>query len=325
LFKKKGDYASFSNALDTYYTIKDSLTNINRYRAIMEIETKMRVHDKENRIKQLDQENKTREAELRRTRIFYGMFIGIAILIISLLAVVLRNRTLRSRQQVLLQKNKFEQREKEHRIEVMQGAIDAEENERHKIADQLHDETGSMLALASLNISSALERMQEDEQSKEKVGKAFEFVTGVSAAIRDISHRLTPLVIKKYGFKKAIKDMADSINLSGKLKVETIIIGFEEDDKYPVVLLNNLYRIIQELVHNILKHAKAANAMIEVVEHEKHISVMVEDDGIGIDNYALSKGKGLDSIQSKIAYLNGKMEIEKKKDKGTLIVIEINV
>jgi len=291
----------------------------------MEIETKMRVHDKENQIKQLDQENKIRQAELRRTRIFYGMLIGIALLIISLLAVILRNRTLRSRQQELLQKNKFEQREKEHRIEVMQGAIDAEENERHKIADQLHDETGSMLALASLNISSVIEKEEWNIQAAEKLAKAQEVVSSVSSSLRDISHRLTPLVIEKYGFKKAIEDLDYTINISGKLKLHTVIIGFEDSDKYPIGLLNNLYRIVQELLHNILKHAKAGNAMLELVEHENSISVMVEDDGIGIGDYTLAKGKGLNAIESKIAYLKGRMEINRKNDNGTLVVIEIPV
>jgi signal transduction histidine kinase len=155
--------------------------------------------------------------------------------------------------------------------------------------------------------------------------KAHEILSAVSSSIRDISHRLTPLVIEKYGFRKAIEDMDHAINLSQRLKLETVIIGFDADNKYPVSLLNNLYRIIQELVHNIIKHAHAVNARLELVEHEKHISVMVEDDGIGIEDYTLAKGKGLKAIQSKIAYLNGDMEIMKKTDNGTLIVIELNV
>lgn len=325
LYKRKGDYAAYSNALALFYNIKDSLTNINRYRAIMEIETKMRVHDKEQQIKQLDLENKNREAELRRTRIFYGMLVGIAILIIGLMAALLRNRTLRSRQLELMQKNKLEQMEKQHRIQVMQGTIDAEENERRKIADQLHDETGSMLALASLNISSALEKDEWNVQTMEKLSKAHQVVSAVSSSIRDISHRLTPLVIEKYGFKKAIEDLDHTINVSGKLNLHTVIVGFENTEKYPIGLLNNLYRIVQELLHNILKHAQASNAMLELVEHENEISVMVEDDGIGIRDYKMAKGKGLTGIESKIAYLKGKIEIMPKNEKGTLIVIEIPV
>jgi len=318
--------------METFYAIKDSLANIIHYRAIQEVETRMRVHDKEQQISRLNDENKAKQKELRSERINLIIFTSLAAIIILLLLAYSRNQNHRkiqaqqiAKQNAILQQNKIVEMEKQHRIEVMQGAIDAEENERHKIADQLHDEAGSMLALASLNISSAIEKGKDDAQIEEKMLKAHEILSAVSSSIRDISHRLTPLVIEKYGFRKAIEDMDHAINLSQRLKLETVIIGFDADNKYPVSLLNNLYRIIQELVHNIIKHAHAVNARLELVEHEKHISVMVEDDGIGIEDYTLAKGKGLKAIQSKIAYLNGDMEIMKKTDNGTLIVIELNV
>ena len=332
LMKAKGDNTGYNKAIETFYAIKDSLANINHYRAIQEVETRMRVHDKEQQISRLNDENMAKQKAIRQQWIAIIVFSTLAAIIIALLIAYARNQNHRkqqaeqiAKQNEILQQNKIVEMEKQHRIEVMQGAIDAEENERYKIADQLHDEAGGMLALASLNISSALEKGNQDGQSHEKIEKAHEILNSVSTTIREISHRLTPLVIEKYGFKKAIEDMAQSINLSGKLKVKTVIIGFEDDNKHPITLLNNLYRIVQELVHNILKHAQATNASIELVEHEQQISIMVEDDGVGIEDYKLSKGKGLDSIQSKIAYLNGNMEIEKKQSKGTLIVMEINV
>jgi len=332
LLKAKGDFPAYNKAMETFYAIKDSLANIIHYRAIQEVETRMRVHDKEQQISRLNDENKAKQKELRSERINLIIFTSLAAIIILLLLAYSRNQNHRkiqaqqiAKQNAILQQNKIVEMEKQHRIEVMQGAIDAEENERHKIADQLHDEAGSMLALASLNISSAIEKGKDDAQIEEKMLKAHEILSAVSSSIRDISHRLTPLVIEKYGFRKAIEDMDHAINLSQRLKLETVIIGFDADNKYPVSLLNNLYRIIQELVHNIIKHAHAVNARLELVEHEKHISVMVEDDGIGIEDYTLAKGKGLKAIQSKIAYLNGDMEIMKKTDNGTLIVIELNV
>ncbi len=332
LMKSKGNNPEYNKALETFYSIKDSLSNINRYRAIQEVETRMRVHDKEQQINQLNIENDAKKRELRQQWIGLIIFTSLAALIIALLVAYARNQNHRklqaeqiAAQNEILQQNKIMEMQKQHRIDVMQGAIDAEENERHKIADQLHDEAGSMLALASLNISSVLEKGKDDSQSQQKIEKAHEILTSVSSSIRDISHRLTPLVIEKYGFKKAIEDMGHAVNLSQKIKLQTLIIGFDDDSKYPISLLNNLFRILQELVHNILKHAHASNAMLELVEHEHHISAVVEDDGIGIDDHALAKGKGLKTILSKITYLNGQVEIQKKKDKGTLIVIEINV
>jgi len=332
LLKAKGDYPGYTKAVEIFYSIKDSLANLNHYRAIQEVETRMRVREKEQQIVLLNEENAERGREIRKERIYLILFASLSALIILLLFGYGRTQYQRkqqaqqiNQQNELLQQNKIREMEKQHRIDVMQGAIDAEENERHKLADQLHDETGGMLALASLNISSILEKGSKDQRADEKLGKTSEILSTVSSAIRNISHRLTPLVIEKYGFRKSIEDMTYTINLAGKLDLETVIVGFEDDARYPVTLLNNLYRVVQELLHNILKHAQAAHAMVELVEHEDHISVMVEDDGVGIGDFSKAKGKGLLAIQSKIAYLNGKMEIAKKKENGTLIVIDLAV
>ncbi|MBO9562526.1 MAG: tetratricopeptide repeat protein [Niastella sp.] len=325
LLKAKGDYPAYSEALQTYYTIKDSLTNLNRYRAIKEVEAKVRIRDKEQQITRLNEESTERTKQLRRERIFYVIIISFTVLMIGLLVLLLRNRQIRSRQQEALQQSNIEQLQKQHRIEVMQQAMDAEERERRKIADQLHDEVNATLALASLNISSVMEKGTQDEQSDKRLLKSYESIVSVATTIRDLSHRLTPLVIEKYGFRKAIEELSDTVNLSGKIKFETVVVGFDDTRKYNSAFLNDLYRIIQELLHNIIKHAKANQASLEMVEHENHISIMVEDNGIGIAEDMAGKGKGLTTIQSRIAYLNGKMEIARKQENGTLIVMEIPV
>lgn len=321
--KAKGDYAGYSQAQDRFYTIKDSLTNLNKYRAIQEILAKVRIRDKEQQIARLNDESIARDREIRRERIFYAVVIGLAILTIVFLILYLRNRQIRSRQKEALQKSMLEQIEKQRHIELMQGIMQAEENERHKIADQLHDEVNTMLALASLNISSTLENGIRDNRSEQKLHKTQEVLTSVSSTIRGISHRLTPLTIERHGFRKAIEELAETVNLSEKLELETVVIGFENTQKYPVPFLNDLYRIVQELVHNILKHARATSALVEVIEHEQTLSVVVEDNGVGIDETLVNNGKGLSGMKAKVAYLNGQIEIKRKTDNGTLVVIEI--
>jgi signal transduction histidine kinase len=217
----------------------------------------------------------------------------------------------------------MEQLEKQRDIELMQSLMRAEENERRKIADQLHDEVSGMLALASLNISSTLEKGRQDEQAEKKLHKAQDILLGVTGTIRDLSHRLTPLIIEKFGFRKAIEDLADAVNVSEKIRLDTVIIGFEDSNKYPISFLNDLYRIIQELLHNIFKHSGASEAGLELVEHEGRISIIVEDNGVGIAEDLNTGGMGLNTIQSKIAYFKGRIEITRKKESGTLIVIEI--
>jgi signal transduction histidine kinase len=330
LLKGKGDYAGYGAALEMFYSIKDSLTSLIHYRAIEEIESRVRLRDKERQITVLNEEGAIRQRNARQERRYFIVLLSLSILLLILSIAYAYTLFQRKRQgdqiaaqKAVLQQNKMQEMEKQHRIEVMQGAIDAEESERRKIADRLHDEVGSMLSLASLNISSTIEKGMQDIQAEEKLQKAQEVLSSVSTTIRDLSHQLTPLAIEKYGLRKAIEDMVYMVNLSQKLKLGCVIVGFEDRSPYPVTFLNELYRILQELVHNILKHAHAEQALLELVEHPEQVSILVEDDGVGMEENRELKGKGLSGIRSKIAYFNGEIEITRKNDKGTLIVIEI--
>jgi len=332
LLKAKGDYSGYGKALEQFYAIKDSLTSLNHYRAIQEIEAKVRLRDKEQQIIRLNEENEVRIRNSHRERLYFSVFLGLSGLLVLLLVGYSRNLYVRrrqalaiARQKEALQENRMREMERQHRIGIMQGAIDAEERERRKIADQLHDEVGGLLSLATLNLSSTLEKGREDVHSEQKLQKAQEVLFSVATTIRELSHRLTPLVIEKYGFRHAIEDMVETINLSQKLTVKAVIIGFEDISGYQASFLNDLYRMLQEMLHNIVKHARASQALLELVEHKDQVSILVEDDGVGIDEKRPVKGKGLDTIRSKIAYLNGKIEIGQKKDKGTLIVIELPI
>ena len=158
---------------------------------------------------------------------------------------------------------------------------------RGKVADQLHDEVGGLLSLATLNLSSALENGLGDEKTGSKLEKTQEVLQTVGVTVRELSHRLTPLVIEKYGFGKAVEDMVASINLSGKLHVGLVIVGFDRAGRYSEGLLHDLYRMLQELLQNIVKHAQAGNALVQLVEHADGLSVMVEDDGVGIGELQL--------------------------------------
>jgi signal transduction histidine kinase len=302
LLKAKGDYAAYGKALEILYSIRDSLTNLNHYRAIQEIEAKVRLRDKEQQIVRLREEGEAREREKRWERVFFGVVLGLSIVVALLVAGRIR---------------------KQHRIEVMQGAIDAEGRERRKIADQLHDEVGGLLSLATLNVSATLEKGRGDAGSEEKLQRTQDVLLSVATTVRELSHRLTPLAIDKYGFKRALEDLAEAVNVSGKLSVQPVIVGFEDTSGYPASFLSDLYRMVQELVHNVVKHAQASHVLLELVEHERTISILVEDDGIGIKEDKAVKGKGLQTVRSKIAYLKGRVEIGPKNEGGTLIVIEI--
>jgi len=320
LDQAEGRYAPYAQALNTYHAIRDSLTNLNQYRAVQQIMARVRIRDKEQQIDRLNAENTARVAQIQRERRFYGAILALALLTIGLLMLYLRNRQARARQREQLQQNQLEKLEQRRQLDLLQGVMEAEASERQTIADQLHNEVNPLLAVVSLNVSSALENTTVNETAHPKLHKAQDVLTSVSSIVRGISHRLTPQLIEKQGFKRAIDDLAESINLSGKVRLQAIVVGF--DAALPVPFLSDLYRIVQELVQNILRHAEATEATVEVIEHDRHVTIMVEDNGIGIDTDASGDGQGLASIRAKVALRHGQMDVQRKPDGGTLVVID---
>jgi len=320
LNKAKGDYVQYGQALSQYYAIRDSLTNLNQYRAVQQIMARVRIRDKEQQISRLNAENVARAAQLRRERWFYGIGLSLALLAVGLLALLLRNRQVRAQQREALQQSELEQREKQRQLDLMQGIMQAEANERLSIADQLHNEVNPMLAVATLNLSSALESISPDAPTSPKLRRAQDVLMSVGSAVRGISHRLTPQLIEQQGFKRAIEELAESINLSEKVRVQPIVIGF--NTALPLPFLSDLYRIVQELVQNVIRHAEATEATVEVIEHDRHVTILVEDNGIGIAPDATGDGQGLQTIRAKVALRHGQMDVQRKADGGTLIVID---
>ncbi len=183
-----------------------------------------------------------------------------------------------------------------------------------------------MLSIATLQVSTALNPGgYTDERTHEKLVNAQVVLKNISQSIRTLSHTLTPWAIEKYGLLKAVQDLVYNVNLSDKILLESTLIGFTEPQYYPIYFLNDLYRIKQELLNNILKHAEATHAYLEVIEHKENITIMIEDNGKGFANLHPEKvkGKGLESIYAKVAYYKGQIEIKSEPGQGTMVIIDL--
>ncbi|MCD0489987.1 histidine kinase [Pedobacter sp. MC2016-14] len=247
-----------------------------------------------------------------------GIFIEAVILIFGL---AYRFNTYRKdREQLLIAFNKKQE-------QLTESILETKESERRIIADQLHDDVGAMLSIATLQVSTALDaRGLSNEKTPEKLQHAQDVLKDISQTIRTLSHNLTPWAIEKFGIKKALQDLIYKINISDKISLESTMLGFENPEAYPVYFLNDLFRIIQELLNNILKHAAASHAYLEIIEHSDTISIIIEDNGNGFDQQGEAvKGKGLESIRSKIAFYEGEVELNSILQQGTTVVINIPI
>lgn len=259
----------------------------------------------------------------RNQQRFLLIILGLSLLVVSATAlsyVFFQRKRVASR----LHSAELQRMQQAHRMDVMRVMAEGEEAERRRIADQLHDEVGSMLSVVRLNLSSSKDRSNSPHNiSQEHLNTANRILADVAGTIREMSHHLMPIAIRQYGLKNAIEQLISDINNSGKLLIEHIIVGIDEPD-YPEDFQINLYRIIQELFQNIIKHSEAENAIFQLVEHPDSLNLYIEDNGKGInvENYD-QQGKGMHLLSSRIQYYDGKITVEGTPGKGTIIIIDI--
>jgi signal transduction histidine kinase len=293
--------------------LKDSMINQTKLHQIYNLE-----------IEQLSLAKEVQQLEIQRQELLLSkknniiIFIIIAFLL-SLFGFYLLYLNRNHRKEVNTQRMILSLTEKKSR-----AAAEAEIQERKRIGQELHDGLGQMLSAAHLNMSAL---QQKDslpiERRRELIEAAIEVVDAAFSELRNISHDLAPSVLAAKGFAGALKDMADQINKTNHMRVQLQLYGLNE--KMDSIIENTLYRALQELLTNAIKHAGAATFSVQVVKSNNEITMMVEDDGKGFDekNILVIPGGGLSNIRSRIENLKGDFFIDSMQNRGTIISIMI--
>lgn len=272
--------------------------------------------NKEQKIKILDTQNRVQKLELMKQNIIIAIIIGVLILLI-IIAILLYNRS-KIKYQNKLQSEMLKQQEN-----AAQAVIKAEESERQRIAGELHDGLGQLFSAVKLNLSGITDHIVfKDEHSKNMFSKTMGMIDESCREVRVISHQMAPNVLLKSGLTAAVRDFINKID-ARKLKINLETFGLQEklDQNIEAVL----YRIIQESVNNVIKHAEASSLDIQLSRDEDGINAMIEDNGKGFTkpNSDTYNGMGLKNIVSRVNYLKGTVEISSEPGKGTLVAIHI--
>lgn len=201
--------------------------------------------------------------------------------------------------------------------------INAEENERKRIAADLHDGVGQMMSAAKMNLSAFENEISfKDETQKVYFDKLIGLVDESCREIRSVSHQMMPNALLKSGLASAVKEFIDKIDTK-IIKINLYTEGLNErlDGNIETVL----YRVIQECVNNVIKHSGADKLDISLIKDADGIAATVEDNGKGFDmNDKLKfEGIGLKNITSRIEFLKGSVDFDSSPGKGTLIAIHV--
>jgi signal transduction histidine kinase len=196
------------------------------------------------------------------------------------------------------------------------------EKERNRIARDLHDELGPLLSVTQIHIHAAEGVGEKDNLHLKKAG---ENISELTQRFGGIAKNLTPKILAAKGLREALQEFLEQYNNTGFTKLE---FSYQVSSVLTAEASLHIYRIIQELVHNAMKHSGAATVNIQVKERRGKLYLYYRDDGIGFDVKDPLKevnGLGLSSMKNRVVMLNGKMSCESEVKKGTEYFFEIPV
>ncbi|MGB3179961.1 MAG: sensor histidine kinase [Cyclobacteriaceae bacterium] len=251
------------------------------------------------------------------------------VLILTVLIIVFYTQRQRVVRQLAEKRTKLHHQEvnkmlQDHELERMNAMIGGQEKERNRIATDLHDRLGSTLSAVKLHLN-AYESLQtagqynEVEEQRDRLG---ELLDRAVKEVREISHDMLSGVLTKFGLAAALEDLKETLESSRQYRVHMQIINMQ--NRVDNTLELHLYRIVQELVSNILKHAHASNITVQLNKLEDEIILMVEDDGIGFSTGTGSgDGVGLHNVADRVKSLGGALHVDTQPGRGATITVEI--
>ncbi len=307
-FDSIGDYTKAYSYLIKSNVLNDKLTDELLAKNIAEVEAKYNLAIEE---KKTDEE---KSKAFRAQVLFYGLaFITLTFLILVL--IFYKNYK-------LIQQNKLEQIHNDLQTRIINATIDAKEKERKTIAEILHDSVSALLSSASLHLQAS--KVQLNSNVPIEISKAQEIVNEASVKIRDLSHELISSVLLKFGLAFAVHDICEKYSNS-ELELNSDDNGIKRyNQKFEI----KIYNIIEELINNILKHSKAKNASITLIERNgEKLLIQIIDDGKGFDvkKERNKDGLGLSHIEARVKIMKGVFNINSKKGEGTSIFISVPV
>jgi len=216
---------------------------------------------------------------------------------------------------IMTQKLKLKSEELEtERMKSMRSLIDGQEIERQRLSRELHDSLGQLLIALKLKYESAT--------SKKELGELFDKTIEET---RRISNNLMPAALAEFGLTTALRNICNDISENTNIEVQFKAHGTIKSLDLEVKIY--LFRIIQEALTNIIKHAQANSAIIDLNYSNNIVNIRINDNGIGFDTQAHLKknSNGLNNIKDRVSLLNGTIHLSSKKNKGTLLVISIPI
>lgn len=327
-YEKTGDYKKAYELLSEYAQNESEIYQEDIDNKLSEFHVYFQTQEKSLENENLKSQNKILEKTQKIDKLILIILLGFIVttIVIAFLWVKnLKRKNTINEQHIELQKEKMNSILKEQELQNIDIMLESQEKERVKLANELHDNLGSMLATLRLNFQN-LKRQKGDieEQESKLYEKTDELIEEAYQKVRNLAHYKNLGVIGNEGLVPAVRSMADKMSILNLLDINVIPFGLKErlDNQLEV----GIFRMIQELCTNIIKHASANQVNIYITQHNhSDINIIIEDNGIGFDANKLKSntGMGLKNIEKKVEQMGGSFTIDSIPGKGTTIIIDL--
>lgn len=309
------DMVNAEKCLQQSTAVGDSLIGDKIQELSVQYEKKYESEKKDNQIK-------LQQADLKRKNVMNYILIFGSAALLCIVFLLYRNH----RHQRALQQQRINELETEKKLLATEAILQGEEKERSRLAKDLHDGLGGLLSGIKYSFQSMKGNLIMTPENAQAFERSMDMLDSSIKEMRRVAHNLMPEALVKFGLDTALKDFCNDINQSGALKVSYQSIGLEQAAIDQTTAIS-VYRIVQELINNVLKHAAANTAIVQVSKTDNSISITVEDDGKGFDPSQIQNATGIgwNNIKHRVDLLKGKLDVNSQPGQGTSVLIEFLV
>ena len=312
--KASNNHQEASADMALYMQLKDSINQVETLKYIHLLEQKFENTKKEQTIQNQELELAAQERSLSRNRLLF-VIVGTIIIVLGIVIFSLRKY---NKQAAKLHAEQMKRFKEEQKNSALKAVVKGQEQERVRLARELHDGVNGGLAAIKLIAAS-----QKNRPSNGTLCEIEDLLNDLSQEVREMSHNLMPGSLAKGGLIQSISDLVNRFNHSQNIGFEVQYIGaidqIPEDTKFYV------YRIIQELLKNVLNHSNASECLLQLSVHDDSFNICCEDNGIGMDTKLNGNGIGMANIKGRLEFLNGTIDCQSVPNEGTSINIEIPI
>lgn len=321
LAELRGAYAQALTFRKEYEVLKDSVAGEKSKASINLLEARFESQRKDDQIRELENEKATQQEVIRQKNNITYLMAAVIVTVFLLLGLLYFSYAQRQK----LHQQRIRELETEKQLWASQAVIKGQEEERGRLAKDLHDGLGGMLSGVKLTLSNMKSNMLMDPDGALMFQRSLDMLDHSISELRRVAHNMMPEVLVKFGLEEGLKSYCDSVHQAAILTVNFQTLGVAQRLSGEREVM--VYRIAQELITNVLKHARARTLVVQLAWQADSFDLTVEDDGIGLDLVTLknARGAGWFSIRSRMDFLKGKYDLQSTPGGGTSVHLTIPV